>query len=280
MSLTTRALWVIDRNLARDLSLGAIARACGVSRHHLAHAFGQATGWPVMAYVRARRLTEAAQALADGAEGVLGVALDAGYASHEAFTRAFTARFGVNPEEVRRRASTDGLPLVPALKLADPPPPTAARLRIERAGEILAVGLREPAGFGAPEAIVAQWRRFGPEFAAIPLRRQIPIGVMTPVDETGRFDYVCAAEVLDLSPAPPDLARLRIAARTYAVFTHAGHVTGLGATYAAIWDRWLVESGLSAAAAASLERHHPTFDPRSGEGGVDIWIPLDRAPPT
>ena len=54
-----------------------------------------------MRYVRGRRLTEAAKALSNGAPDILSVALDAGYGSHEAFTRAFRDEFGVTPETIR-----------------------------------------------------------------------------------------------------------------------------------------------------------------------------------
>jgi len=64
MSLATRAGWTIERNLNQPLSLDWLAEACGVSRFHLAHAFGDATGRSVMRYVRSRRLSEAAKRLA------------------------------------------------------------------------------------------------------------------------------------------------------------------------------------------------------------------------
>ena len=41
MSLTDKALFAIERNLNRELSLGEIAERVGVSRFHLAHAFGE-----------------------------------------------------------------------------------------------------------------------------------------------------------------------------------------------------------------------------------------------
>src|SRR4051794_15272788 len=118
MSLAGRALWIIERNLARSFDLGEVAKACDVSRHHLAHAFAATTGVPVMSYVRARRLSEAARALAGGAGNILELALEAGYASHEAFTRAFAAEFGLAPQAVRRCASTAGLRLTGPMRLA------------------------------------------------------------------------------------------------------------------------------------------------------------------
>lgn len=274
MSLTRRALWVIDRNLGRELSLGEIAQACGVSRHHLAHAFGEASGMSVMAYVRGRRLSEAARALAGGAGSILDVALEAGYASHEAFTRAFGAQFGASPEQVRAQG-VEGLALLEPLKFADDPSTGIGPVRFETAGEILAVGLRGACAFENAEAITLLWRRFGPQFAGISdLASPIPIGLMTPADEAGVFEYVCAAEVTSFAQAPDGLARMRVAPARYAVFDHPGHVTSIRATYRGIWDRWLGESGETAAEAVSLERHHPTFDPRTGLGGLEVWIPL------
>src|ERR1700742_769693 len=128
MSLTNKALFIIERNLTGDLSLAGIAKDCGVSRFHLAHAFGEATGRPVMEYVRGRRLTEAATALASGASDILTLALDTGYASHEAFSRAFKSQFGKTPEDVRKAQSLAGLPLIEpvrqlestTMKLAEP----------------------------------------------------------------------------------------------------------------------------------------------------------------
>ena len=79
MSITAKALWVIERNHQRDLTLDEIADACGVSKFHLAHAFGQSTGHSVMQYVRGRRLTEAARKLARGAPDILDLALETGY---------------------------------------------------------------------------------------------------------------------------------------------------------------------------------------------------------
>ena len=40
MSVVDKALWVIERNSSGELNLPAVAEACGVSRSHLASAFG------------------------------------------------------------------------------------------------------------------------------------------------------------------------------------------------------------------------------------------------
>src|ERR1700744_396556 len=114
-----KALWFIETRLASELSLGDIAANSGISRFNLPRAFGVATGQSVMRYVRARRLSEAARRLADGAPDILTVALNAGYGSHEAFTRAFRDLFGVTPEAVRARGCVNNLPLMEAIAMDD-----------------------------------------------------------------------------------------------------------------------------------------------------------------
>src|SRR5882724_3129911 len=101
MNPAQKALWYIESHLAEPLTLDDVAGVAGVSRFHLVRAFATATGFSVMRYVRARRLSKAAQALAAGAPDILSLALDADYGSHEAFTRAFRDHFGMTPETVR-----------------------------------------------------------------------------------------------------------------------------------------------------------------------------------
>jgi AraC-like DNA-binding protein len=109
-----KALWFIENNFAGELTLDEIADVAGVSRYHVSRAFGEALGRPITRYVRGRRLTEAAKALVAGATDILTVALESGYGSHEAFTRAFREQFGQTPESVRAQRHLDNLELVEA----------------------------------------------------------------------------------------------------------------------------------------------------------------------
>lgn len=277
MSIVDKALWIVERNSGRELSLPAIAEACGVSRSHLASAFGSATGMPLIKYLRARRLGMAATALAAGAPDILGVALDAGYGSHEAFTRAFRDQFGVTPERVREQGDTRALTLVPPLDLPARGTRTLDPPLLTEAGTIRAVGLPRRHTFDAVIGIPIQWQAFMAHYAGIPHRREdIPIGLVSPADEDGGFEYVCAIEVSAFGALPADLIRIELAPRRYAVFEHHAHVSTIFDTYAAIWNEALPAHGWSPADAPVIERHHPSFDPGTGEGGLSIWVPLAR----
>jgi AraC family transcriptional regulator len=276
MSVVDKALWVIERNSSGELNLTAVAEASGVSRSHLANAFGTTTGWPVVRYLRARRLTRAAQTLAQGAPDILAVALEVGYGSHEAFTRAFREQFGVPPERVREQGSTEGLALVPALDLRARERPTLAPPWVTQAPAIRAVGLSGRHSFGKVIGIPIQWQTFmEAHYSRIPHRVDgIPIGIQQPADEEGGFDYICAAEVTALGQLPDGLQRIEIPSRRCAVFEHRGHVSTLFDTYSAIWNEELQAHGWTPAQAPIIERHSPSFDPETGEGGLALWVPL------
>lgn len=76
-----RALWHIETHFNEELALDGVAQMAGVSRFHLTRAFGLGAGMPLVKYLRGRRLTEAARALAKGAPDILALALQAGYGS-------------------------------------------------------------------------------------------------------------------------------------------------------------------------------------------------------
>ena len=274
-SLPDKALWIIERNSTQSLTLDGIAAACGVSRSHLAHAFGTATGLSVMQYVRGRRLTAAAQALAAGAPDILSIALDAGYGSHEAFTRAFRDRFEQTPESVRQRRSIDGLALVGPLALR---PHAGVRLdppRVLAVQNIRVVGLAERCSFDTTITIPAQWQRFMEYYDAIPFKRDdIPIGVNYSADDDGQFLYMCGAEVHRFAKRSRELLHLEVPPRQYAVFEHRGHVSRIYETYRCIWNEAMPATGRAVADAPIIERHNPAFNPRTGEGGLTLWIPL------
>lgn len=140
MYLASKALWFIESNHGRPITLDDIATHASVSRFHMARAFESATGQSVMRYVRSRRLTEAARALANGAPDILSVALDAGYSSHEAFTRAFSQQFGLTPQAFREQKNLNNLNLTEPLIMNNAPAITVEPTRFELSHPMLVTG--------------------------------------------------------------------------------------------------------------------------------------------
>ncbi len=67
MSAIAKTIWMLESRFGQPVSLDELADHAGVSRSHLSRIFPQVTGYSISAYVRGRRLTEAAKALAGGA---------------------------------------------------------------------------------------------------------------------------------------------------------------------------------------------------------------------
>ncbi len=270
-----KVLWLIESRLSREISLSELADLSGVSRFHLSRAFGAATGHSVMGYLRRRRLSEAARSLSMGAPDILTVALDAGYGSHEAFTRAFYNQFGLTPERFRARGHLTSPEFVEPIRMDQTLLVELEAPRLEDGRALLIAGLGQRYTFETNEGIPAQWQRFGPYIGNIPGQvGWTTYGVCCNSDDTGSFEYICGVEASHFSEIPEELSRIRIPAHRYAVFSHRGHISTIRSTVYTIWNKWLPESGLAVSDAPDFERYDDRFDPKSGSGVVEIWIPM------
>jgi AraC-like DNA-binding protein len=92
---------------AGSLSLEALAARAGWSRFHLHRAFRRIVGETPKQYALRLRLARAAAALITTDDPVLTIAVAAGFASHEVFTRAFRRRYGCTPARYRAVALQD-----------------------------------------------------------------------------------------------------------------------------------------------------------------------------
>lgn len=80
----------------------SLAAQVGLSRSHFSRLVTAAAGEPPATLRRRVLLERAAYRLATSDVTILNVAIECGYSSHEAFTRAFSAAYGVTPRYWRR----------------------------------------------------------------------------------------------------------------------------------------------------------------------------------
>ena len=275
MNPVKKALWYVESHFHHDVTLDDVAEAAGVSRHHLTRAFGAATGLPVVRYIRARRLTEAARSLVNRPRDILGVALDAGYGSHEAFTRAFRDHFGVTPESVRDRRATSHLKLTEPLAMDTTLLTNLAAPRLDAFPARLITGLSRRYQCDDKAAIPLQWQEFGPHIDSTPGRVDKSVwGVVHNTDEDGGMDYLTGVEVRGAGDVSSGYASVRVPAGRYAVFSQPEHISSITRTWATIWSDWLPNSGHAAGDGPVLEHYGPSFDPGTGLGGFELWVPL------
>jgi AraC-like DNA-binding protein len=100
--LVDRALALVDRNYARDLSDASVANQLGLSTSHFRFLFREATGQPFHKYLVAVRLERARELLIQQDIPVSEVARAVGFGGLSHFSRAFAQRFSVSPTHLRR----------------------------------------------------------------------------------------------------------------------------------------------------------------------------------
>lgn len=95
------AAWLV-RNLRKDLSVDVLASRAGLGVRHFSRRFKSTFGVSPADYVERLRLDEARRRLPSAHQTVESVAASVGYASADAFRRAFERRFGVAPSHYRK----------------------------------------------------------------------------------------------------------------------------------------------------------------------------------
>lgn len=276
MSVVAKMIWVLESHSRGPLDLDALASATGRSKSYLSRIFPLVTGYSVTEYLRARRLSTAAQLLAEGAPDILSVALDVGYNSHEAFTRAFRDHFGITPQTVRTRRSISGLNIVEPLRMERNKTSPITAPRFEHRGEMHFVGIAQEHNMKAPAGIPEQWQRFNAYLGNIDgTLGDGAYGICSAVSPEGRLIYIAAVEVAPGSELPEGLSRHTFAALRWARFAHEGDVLSIRQTIGAA-EQWLEDNGYkpSEHIGGFTEYYGPKFDVRTGSGDIEVWFGL------
>jgi AraC family transcriptional regulator len=245
-----RTLAHIQAHLDDELDLDRLAMVACFSPYHFHRVFRGLVGEPVQEHVRRLRLERAAYRLKLQDEAVTSVALDAGYESHEAFTRAFHAMFGMPPSQFR--AAHQGAPDSPSGVHYDdasgyhppdygaPPPVEIKTLPPQRVVFLRHTGPYDQVGatWGKLSAWAGPRGLFGPATKFIGVSYDDP--QITPPE---KLRYDAAMTVSRLVQPEGEFGVMEIAGGEYATFLHKGPYETLGRAYQALLGGWLPQSG-------------------------------------
>jgi AraC family transcriptional regulator len=277
-------------------TLAGLAARAGWSPFHLHRAFRAMVHETPKQYTLRLQLQQAAERLVLSDDSVLKVAVEAGFNSHEVFTRAFRRYFGVTPMAYRAQAlvgaSADtrrrhvalvhtsgpcfGLYHVPASSRRRSSMPTLSIERREIAAQnILFVRLRagrheiaNAIGEGLGKAFPYS-QRLGLAIAGRPFTRYLSTGpglfsieVGMPVATAPQGEGVVEAGTLPAGPV--------------AVATHAGPYDQLSETYAAL-ERWIESNGYRIGG-APWESYitDPADHPDPADWMTEVYWPLEK----
>lgn len=271
-----------------DQTVSTVAGKCGCSVWHTQRVFHALTGQSLGHYIRARKLTAAAQLLNESSLSILDIALHVGFSSHEAFTRSFQSYFGESPKKHRMRAPKR-IPLAKP-RLTDDYLKHLKNMSLEPTittrPELHLVGLRAelPSPFVSTErpnlmSLQPVWHRFFPLLDTIPFKKQNSfIGFIesesgTNEDET--FMYLAACEVEKASEVSLPLSTLVVPSQTYAVFTNVGGGSSTIHLVDYIYGSWLPQSGRKRAPGCDFETFDQTFRFMNANSTSFYHLPLE-----
>lgn len=246
------AIHYILHHLEEPIDPRSLADHVCLSRFHFHRVFQALTGETVGEMVRRLRLEQAARRLSASRAPIRILAIESGYATHEAFIRAFRAAFGCTPSAMRRRRYEGSLPSPNGVHGHGP-----LRVRfVPIQGETeMQVEIRElPPRRAICMAHSGPYFMIGQTFDRLVRWMQeqnIPLGPAIALyyddpDTTPAAELHSHAGVLvpdDFVRADPAVETLTIAGGLYAVGTHLGPYDGLPNSWSDLLTKWLPTSG-------------------------------------
>jgi AraC family transcriptional regulator len=287
----------ITRTLDEALDLTALARSAALSPFHFHRVFRGIVGETPLEMHRRLRLERAARQLLTSDAAITTIAFEAGYETHEAFTRAFRQAYGVSPTAFRHSREPDsGCARPRQIELAARsgvhfnPDPThepvlpfitgesAMNVTIETMPELRVATVRH---IGPYDRISEAFARLGALAGPAGLMRFSQGGMVgiyhddpesTPIEQL-RSDagLVVPADV----PLPDGLSEQRLPAGRYAKATHVGPYSQLGDVWSRLMGEWLPRSGHRIGEGSSYEvyRNDPSNTPPE-QLCTEIFLPL------
>jgi AraC family transcriptional regulator len=253
-----RVLVHIQQHLNEPLGLAELARLACLAPHHFHHVFTGMLGESLASHIRRLRLERAASRLKLSRMPVVQIALEAGYETHEAFSRAFRNSFGASPTQYRRGNGKAQQIHVPSgvhynteAKLKDframRKGEKAMNVTIKQLEPMLVAFMRH---VGPYNEVGKTWEEFmmllGKEGLLGGDARFVGICHDDPaVTPPNRIRYDACVTVDEHFRPAGEIGVQTIPGGDYAVMTHFGPYEKLGESYAKLLGQWLPRSGRS-----------------------------------
>jgi AraC family transcriptional regulator len=279
------AMAYIERSLMCDIELNQISCISGCSEYHFRRMFSFLAGMPLGEYIRRRRLSVAGMMLQTESVKVVDLALQLGYESPEAFSKAFQAMHGVTPSQAKKENTE--------LKVL---PPMTFQLTI-RGGMEMNYRIVEKGDFyivGFKKRITMKFKGINPQIDSLvqKLTPQIiaelkglgdtePKGMLSVsanfherTTEGSELDQYIGVATSKTGSGDYDI--LHVAASTWAVFKVVGTFPdAIQDTWAKIYAEWFPTSGYELSGGPEL-LWNETPDMSKPDYKSEIWIPVRK----
>jgi len=280
MDRLTGCIAYIEENLSGNIDYDTLARRACLSRLYFFRMFEAVTDISVSAYIRKRRMSLAVRRLREDRDRIIDIAMDFGYSSSEAFSRAFKQVHGISPSQARAESQ----------KLKSYPP-IAIKITLKGEAQMEYTIESKPALklIGASITTCSEDGRNNEEIPQF----------WNDIHADGTFARLCAAAAnndacygicydynaadssfkyaaaVDYAGGDTDgFEEIDIPAAKWAVFPCTGPMPGaLQSVWKRIFSEWLPATGNEIADGAQIEFYYPG-DTSSDDYRSEVWIPI------
>ncbi len=261
----------IEQNLTNELDIGEIASKAALSPFYYQRIFGALCGMTVGEYIRARRMTLAAQELNRDDVEVIDVAVKYGYDSPDSFAKTFQKFHGITPSRTREPGASLGSSAPLHIKITMEGG-TMLDYRIVEKAPFTIVGIKRR--FNS-DTSYQEIPKFQGEWLAQGEKRPIMGTFGVCIDMVGKdFDYWIADLYFPWEDIPEGCETRVIPGSAWAQFPCT--MDTLQDTNTKIWSEWLPAlQGYSLAGEYDIEVYLPPEE-GSKDMSVYIWMPLKK----
>ena len=266
------SLSYIEQNLSEELDISVIAAKAALSPFYYQRIFGALCGMTVGDYIRARRMTLAAQDLSGSMEKVIDIAVRYGYDSPDSFAKAFQRFHGITPSQAREPGASLRY-LAPVHIIISLEGGSMLDYRIVEKAQFTVVGVKRR--FNS-DTSYQEVPKFWNEWLAQGEKRPIMGTFGLCLDTDGKyFDYWIADMYFPWEEIPEGCETRVIPASLWAQFPCT--LKTLQDTNTKIWSEWLPSlQGYELVDEYDIEVYLAP-EPGSNEVRTFIWVPLKKA---
>ncbi len=282
-----QAVIYIENHLGYNIKVEDVAKAAGYSYYHLNRQFTAILGESIGSYIKKRRLADASKKLLYSDLKIIDIAIEYGFDSPEAFSRAFKAIYKVSPQSYRQNRLDifiGGKERLDTGLLDHLVRNVTVHPRIVELPEIRVAGIRGETTL-RDNRLRELWDRTNSLYSQIPNR--IPGGrsfgiceacaenTLYTMNEDILFTEVAGTEVSSFEGLTEPFMQKVIPGGRYAVFTHRGTLRMLPQTFDYIWGTWFLTTKEELDWREDFELYDERFlgyDHPDSE--VDLYIPV------
>jgi AraC family transcriptional regulator len=282
------AIIYIEDHLGEAITVEEVARVAGYSYYHFTRQFSSVLGESIGSYIKKRRLADGAKKLLYTHKSITAIAMENGFDSSEAFSRAFKAIYKVNPSTYRKNRLDLFLSTKEKLEselLCHRTRNITVHPKIVDLPDIKTAGLRGQTTLRY-NVLPQLWHQFNTLSDTIPNRKANgrSFGICEACEEGNTiysmnddilFSEVVALEVDKYDNLSEPFVPKTLQGGRYAVFTHKGSLVSLKKTFDYIWGTWFLNTKETLDCREDFELYDERFlgyDHPDSE--IDLYIPI------